>query len=323
MTEATGRRAQTIGVVPIVLVAALVLVTAAPRATAFGAAPAPAELGSPEPAATPASAVDEGCDCQRLIVPIYPSNTGEWDQAVAAGMPAGSVLILNLGGTRAGDDPERSKGGPGSGPDPAMQQRVREAQARGYYVIGYIRTGATGSNPGPRRDRAYTDREIADLEGWYDVDGIFYDEVYATAGYLDYYVDLVAHGRQVSPGLHVLNFGGSPDERYAALGDVIGTFEGSVEDFKDWSLSSWQRDYPPSRWAVAVMSVRDAEEMRRVVRRARQQNIGYVYATDLFGTSTENPWYRLPPYWDEQVAKHRSCWEERSGLHLSPFGLAR
>jgi hypothetical protein len=96
------------------------------------------------------------------------------------------VLILNLGGTRAGDDPIGALGGPGSRavPDAAT---VHAAQERGHQVLGYIRTGATGSNDGPRRDRAYTDREIRDLRVWYDVDGIFYDEVYADSRYLSNY----------------------------------------------------------------------------------------------------------------------------------------
>lgn len=261
--------------------------------------------GSGGPGARPAATIAAGC--QRFILPIYPSNTTEWDTAVRSGMPVGSILILNPGGTRAGDDRVAAKGGPGETADPAMLARVREAQARGYQVIGYIRTGESGSNDGPRRDREWTDREIADLRDWYGVDGIFYDEVYSSDDYLTYYQELVTHGRVEVGGLHVLNLGGTPSEEYAALGDVIGTFEGAVEDFETWSLSAWQYGFPATQWAVAVMSVPNAAEMRRVIWLARESNIGYVYATDRFGTSTQNPWTELPPYWEDQVAKVLSC----------------
>ncbi len=292
---------------PIVLLGMLALVLApVPNLLSSDVAVAPpAGDGTGGPGADGGAVAFSGC--QRFILPIYPSNTPEWDLAVASDMPLGSILILNLGGTRAGDDPVGAKGGPGAKLDIGMVERVREAQSRGYKVIGYIRTGETGSNSGPRRDRDQTDREIADLHGWYGVDGIFYDEVYSSEEYLEYYQDLIAHGRESVGGIHVLNLGGNPSPEYAALGDVIGTFEGSVEDFATWSLSSWQYTVPASRWAVAVMSVPNAAEMRRVVWLARESNIGYVYATDRFGTSTQNPWTDLPPYWNEQVEKLAAC----------------
>ncbi len=88
---------------------------------------------------------------------------------------------------------------------------------------------------------------------------------------------------------------------------AVQAFEGSVDDFETWSLSAWQYGFPAARWAVAVMSVPNAAEMRRVIWLARESNIGYVYATDRFGTSTQNPWTHLPPYWEDQVEKVQSC----------------
>jgi hypothetical protein len=245
--------------------------------------------------------------CQRIMLPIYPSNTEEWDRAIESDMPAGSVLILNQGGTRAGDDPYGEKGGPGFEPDPELQERVAAAQARGFLVIGYIRTGATGSNSGPRRDRAMTDLEIADLKEWYGVDGIMYDEVWADDRYFDYYQALVAHGREVVPGLHVFNSGGSPSDVYASIADVFGTFEGRDDDFRSWAPDSWQLAYPPSKWAASVMSVDNAAEAGRIVWLSRHNNLGYIYMTNRFGTQFQNPWTHLPPYWSELVARVVQC----------------
>lgn len=245
--------------------------------------------------------------CQRFILPIYPSNTPEWDRAVASDIPPGSILILNQGGTRAGDDPYAEKGGPGFAPDSELKRRVKDAQERGLLVIGYIRTGETGSNSGPRRDREMTDLEIADLKDWYGVDGIFYDEVWADGRYFEYYQDLIAHGRKTVPGLHVFNAGGSPNDIYAPLADVIGTFEGRADDFRTWAPRPWQFAFPASKWAAAVMSVKDVAEMRSIIWLSRSNNLGYIYVTDRFGSSTENPWSRLPPYWTDQVARLLQC----------------
>lgn len=253
------------------------------------------------------SGATSSLNCPRIIAPIYTTETSVWEAALDSDMPEGSILILNVGATRAGDDPWQSKGGPGRQANPQMQEYVRQAQERGFSVIGYIRTGETGSNDGPRRDRAWTDREIQDLTDWYDVDGIFYDEVYSDAEYYTYYADLVAHGRETVPGLHVLNVGGHPSELYANLGDVIGIFEGTADDFLVWSPELDPDEYAPQRWAAAVMSVADADHMREIIDHARAQKLGYVYATNTFGTSTQNPWATLPPYWDDQLTTLKRC----------------
>ena len=245
--------------------------------------------------------------CQRFMLPIYPSNSEEWDRAVASDLPAGSVFILNMAGTRGGDDPYAEKGGPGVAPDPDLQERVAEAQRRGYVVIGYIRTGETGSNSGPRRDRRRTDLEIADLKAWYGVDGIMYDEVWASPEYFDYYKDLIAYGRALAPGLHVINSGAPPYEEYATIADVVGTFEGMAEDLRSWSQQPWQVSFPASKWAASVMSVSTAAEMRNVIWLSRTNNLGYIYVTNRSGTQFTNPWTHLPTFWRELVAQVQKC----------------
>lgn len=245
--------------------------------------------------------------CPRIILPVYTTDTAVWDAAVSSNMPPGSIIIMNPGATRAGDDPSRSKGGPGTTPDPEIQEYVRQAQDRGYVVLGYIRTGEDGSNDGPRRNRAWTDQDIHDLRDWYSVDGIFYDEVFPATEYYGYYADLVAYGRETVPGLHLIHVGGQSSARYAGLADVVGVFEGTVDDFLAWSPDLDPVEHHPLDSAAAVMSVADAAQMREVIAHARMHNLGYVYATNAFGTSTENPWRTLPPYWDAQTAAVRQC----------------
>lgn len=245
--------------------------------------------------------------CPRIIVPLYTTDASTWKDAIESDMPSGSIIIMNPGATRAGDDPTQSKGGPGTGPNPELQEYVRMAQDRDYIVLGYIRTGEDGSNDGPRRDRAWTDQDIQDLETWYAVDGIFYDEVFPESDYYGYYRDLVAYGRETIPGLHVIHVGGESNAQYASLADVLGVFEGTAEDFLAWSPDLDPDEHHPYRSAAAVMSVANAAHMREVIDHASMLNLGYVYATDTFGTSTENPWKTLPPYWDAQTTVLRAC----------------
>lgn len=260
----------------------------------------------PGPAGS-ASGFTHSLGCLRIIVPIYTTDTSIWDAAIYSDMPPGSIIIMNPGATRAGDDPSQSKGGPGTQPDPEMQEYVRKAQDRDYVVLGYIRTGADGSNDGPRRNRAWTDQDIQDLKDWYGVDGIFYDEVFPASEYYGYYADLVAYGRETIPGLHLIHVGGQASARYAKLADVIGVFEGTAEDFLNWSPDLDPDEHHPLRSAAAVMSVADAAHMREVIAHARVHNLGYVYATNAFGTSTENPWTTLPPYWEAQTMAIQGC----------------
>lgn len=244
--------------------------------------------------------------CPRFILPIYPSNTETWDEAIASDMPKGSVLILNLGGS-AGDDPEAHRGGPGFAADPQMLQRVEAAQAAGYIVIGYVRTGAAGTNSGPRRNRAYTDQDIQSYRDWYHVDGIFYDEVWADWEYLPYYQALVAYGRGEVPGLQVMNMGATPGWQYAGLADIIGTFEGTSSDFLAWSQEFEPGNLPIPQWGAVIMDVTTEQLLREVLAHAELNGISYVYAINTYGGPTENPYSELPPDWTTQVELVNAC----------------
>lgn len=244
--------------------------------------------------------------CQKMIVPIYPSNTGYWDEAVASGMPPGSILILNTGGSAA-DDPTAGLGGPGLGPDAAMQQRVRDAQYRGYIVLAYVRTGGAGSGPGPRRDEAAVRLDLANAAAWYGVDGVYVDEVYTSTENFDYYRAVVAEARRFVGGLVALNPGGVPDRAYVDLADIVVTYEGDYAAYRDvGGEPRWLADFPPERFAQQLLSVPDAPTMQQALAAIRRHRTGYVYVTSE-PAARANEYSLLPDYWAEQVAAVVAC----------------
>jgi hypothetical protein len=242
-----------------------------------------------------------GASCQRLIVPIYPSNNTNWDQAVASGMPSGSLLILNLGGSSA-DDLSRSRGGPGLQANATMQQRVQAAHDHGYLVLGYVRTGGSqGSGAGARRDPAYVHTDVANLAAWYGVDGIYFDEVYASTDWLSYYQSVVDDARKTAGGLMVLNSGWPPDSRYMAIGDIVVDYEGSYSYYRDsFSLPSWVGDYPASRFAQEILDAATVSDMQNALTLSRNRNAGYIYVSNA-SASLANAYANLPSYWSAEV----------------------
>jgi hypothetical protein len=243
-----------------------------------------------------------GANCQRFIVPIYPSNNSNWDQAVASGMPAGSILILNLGGSTA-DDLSRSLGGPGLQANATMQQRVQAAHNHGYVVLGYVRTGGSqGSGAGPRRNPASVHADVANLAAWYGVDGIYFDEVYATSDWLSYYQGVVGDARTTAGGMMVLNSGWPPDPGYMGIGDVVVDYEGQYAYFRDsFSLPSWVGNYPASRFAHQILDAASTTDMQNALTLSRNRSAGYVYVSNA-SSSLANAYANPPSYWNAEAA---------------------
>lgn len=137
-----------------------------------------------------------------------------------------------------------------------------------------------------------------------------FDEQTSDASQLAYYRELFddAH-RKIKNGIVASNPGVPCDAGYVgvARADVISIFE---------HHDGYDKFAPPDGWsdderrhgAVLPYDTRSTEQMRERLRRAREQGLGYFYATDDNGA---NPWDRLPTYWDDEVAAVRKLNGER------------
>ncbi len=238
----------------------------------------------------------------KLLVPIYPSNSATWDQAAATIPPAGSVLILSMGSSQF----DGVEGGPGTGPNSQMVQRIRNAHANGWKVIGYVRTQPfPGAAENQRRNASFVRGDIDNFKSWYpEIDGIFYDEV---IGNLDYYKSLIAYGRGKFPGnLHILNPGWKISfEALATAADVTVIFEGTYNLM--FQLDGFYRNYSTDRWAMLAMNVSDINVCKQVINQAKNQNIGWLYCLQRVGGPNDNPWPVLPSYFAQMAVEMRGA----------------
>lgn len=210
-------------------------------------------------------------------VPAYFAPGGVWSDAVA-GAPAVRYLVAN------------PSSGPGAAADPAYAAAVASSRAAGIEVLGYVST-RWGHRP-PDEVR----QEVAAYRDWYGISGIFFDEASSTPDALPHYGRLAGPVR-LSGGCVALNPGTVPDERYAALADVLVVFEGPCSAYRCWSPPLWTERYPRQRFWHLVYDTH-TDEVAAALRTAERRSAGVVYVTD---DVMDNPWDRLPSYWTHEL----------------------
>lgn len=225
----------------------------------------------------------------QLLVPayFYPAGNGakEWERLIAAADRVPIVAIIN------------PASGPGRRVEPNYTALFEKAgKAKQLTTIGYVST-------------SYAKRPLeevkADIDRWIKfypgIQGIFFDEQASSADQLDYYATLYSHVRETHKlQLVITNPGTTCAEAYISrpAADASCLFEGP-RPFDVAKLPAWRAKYDTDRVAVLSYQIDSAESMRRLIASAVEQRLGYCYITD---DSGNNPWDRLPKYWDEEVA---------------------
>ncbi|MFJ3642067.1 spherulation-specific family 4 protein [Streptomyces sp. NPDC090108] len=152
----------------------------------------------------------------RLLVPYYehPSvRPAEW-AAILAAAPRLYGVVLN------------PASGPGDRPDEGFAAAAARLRRAGVTVLGYVDTGY-GARP-------YGDvvRELRRHREWYGAQGAFLDQVPSGAGESRPYEWLTTAARTLGCGTLALNHGTAPHPAWAALADLLVTFEGPWTDYR-------------------------------------------------------------------------------------------
>jgi hypothetical protein len=202
--------------------------------------------------------------------------------------------------------------GPGTEANPDYQVAVGQLHAAGGKVIGYVPTGY-GSRAA---DEILAD--VSDYVAWYDVDGIFLDEMGNQSGPLDYvelYASIKDLAEEAGIALHVVGNTGEPfadAEALIAAADTLVIFEGpnvnsdpngpSFDSYPNkgpyTGLTSWWLAYDSSRIANLIYDAETAYAMLISTIKSVGFKAGYVYITD---DQLPNPWDTLPAYWEDEV----------------------
>ena len=185
--------------------------------------------------------------------------------------------------------------GAGSAPDPNYVAAVKQAQAKGIDVIGYVDT-AYGT-----RSISAVETEVNNYRAWYNVTDIFFDEAASSSSYLSYYQTISNYVRATTAGSTViLNPGVYPDQSYMDLGDIVLAFEGTYAEYLTASVPSWVSNYPASDFAAVVFAASGTSSLTQALSLASERNTANVYVTD--NSSSTNPYSDLPSYWTSELS---------------------
>jgi hypothetical protein len=224
----------------------------------------------------------------RLAIPIDADAPGIWSQAIA-GAPSVGIIILN------------PSSGPGESVKGTYEQLVGEAQAKGIHVLGYVDTQWANGKVSVQQAEASIDRYYA----WYHVDGIMLDEANYSCdpAPLGFYTALYSYVKaKPAPGIVMLNPGEATGECYAAISDVLITFENDYASYLgDYVGGNWTAKYPASHFFHIVFDVPTAAGMQSVASLAGARGAGWLYVTNL-NNSKGNPYSSLPSYYNQELA---------------------
>lgn len=227
-----------------------------------------------------------------IVVPayFYPSSSGsDWDDMNSAASVVPLTAIMN------------PNSGPGTSQNSDYTSAVSSLRANGGTVIGYVSS-------------VYADRPIAEVKAdidsyaaWYDIDGIFIDEMSNTSSTsdLDFYEEVYDYIKLTEPTWEVMgNPGINTQEAYLTrpVADRLMNYESFGSNYVGHTPSAWNANYDSSNFVnlLHTLDSNDVPTMEQYIDLAVSRNVGSIYFTDdVLG----NPWDRLPTFWDEQVAK--------------------
>jgi hypothetical protein len=206
-----------------------------------------------------------------VIVPAYFSPGKLWAQMVADKKAHPRVPLFIIANINSG---------PGTKLDPEYTRAIRDAQAAGITVVGYVYTKYA------KRPAAAVTADIARWESWYKIDGILLDEMKSEPGSEAYYQSLT-QALHVRHRITIGNPGTTVAKSYDATVDILMIHESP--GFADGAASG----LPPKQLASISTNLPTLDLAPLCA-----QRIGLIYPTDENAPPT---YARLPRYFDKLI----------------------
>src|SRR5213594_1106255 len=215
-----------------------------------------------------------------IVIPLYTYPTdGSWSASLQAKKAHPNVPIIAI---------INPSDGPGGSSDSNYVQGVKNFQAAGIIVIGYVATGYASHG------MSDLDTQISLYKTWYSVNGIFFDEMSNNQGNENYYSTLNTYVKSLGMTMTMGNPGTSVPSSYIGILDSLCIFEqGGLPTLS--YLSSYS-GHPKSNFAYIGLSVSTLNTSYEV---SSSNYVQWIYITDAGGG---NPYDVLPSYFMNEVA---------------------
>ena len=214
-----------------------------------------------------------------IVIPLYSYPGTTWDDIIKAKQAHPSVPIVAV---------INPNNGPGNYEDAQYVTEIQKLQSLGILVLGYVYTA--GSNTPFNTVTAYMD----DYKNWYNVNGIFFDQMSYVAGNETYYQNLTNYAKSHGFIFTMGNPGTDTLPSYVGTVDNIIIHEnGSLPSIQ--SLGGWHTNYTKNNFSVVSFGINNLDQS--FVNNATNY-VDYIYLTDKV---LPNPFDSLPSYFDNLV----------------------
>ena len=209
-----------------------------------------------------------------LMIPLYTYPGSTWQSVIQQKLVHPSVPIIAV---------VNPSNGPGYSRDSNYVSGIESLQKASVIVIGYVHT-SYGS-----RDPSVVTSDIQNWKQWYNVSGIFFDEMASVSGYENYYRGLVNYTNSLGMKLTVGNPGVAVPRSYMGIMTVLNIYE-NIGLPSISALQSWTTGYSKSNFALISFGISSAD--RSFVGNA-SKCVAWIFVTD---ANLPNPYGQLPSY---------------------------
>jgi hypothetical protein len=215
-----------------------------------------------------------------VIIPLYTYPGSTWTAVIQAKVANPGVSIVAV------INPDN---GPGASQDPNYVSGIQALRSAGVIVLGYVHTSYAA------RPAASVIADINSYKSWYNVSGIFLDEMSNVAGNEGYYSSLNTYIKSLGYTMTVGNPGADTIPGYIGTVNVIVVYE-NLGLPSPSAISGWHASYAKSNFASISYGV---GSVNQTYIDSISSSIGYVYLTS--GT-LPNPYGALPSYFGSLVS---------------------
>lgn len=201
----------------------------------------------------------------------------DWNTLISAANQTSLIAIMN------------PNSGPGTSVDQNYVNNVNSINSAGGKVVGYVHTSYGA------RALADAEKDVDNFFAWYNIKGIFLDEMAATASSanLSYYKALAAYIRGKSASAIIVgNPGGAFDEAFVTnkVCDIFVDAEDIQSNVHNMAQPTWVNNYAATTFAA--MSIQTSGDASETAWLKSHRRMGWVYTTTL--PFNPNPYGALP-----------------------------
>ena len=218
-----------------------------------------------------------------VVIPLYTYPTdGSWAATLQAKKAHPNVPIIAI---------INPSDGPGGASDSNYVQGVKNFQAAGIIVIGYVATGYASHG------MSDLDAQISRYKNWYSVNGIFFDEMANNQGNENYYSTLNTYVKSLGMTYTMGNPGTTTLKSYVGTLDSIIIYESAGTPSLSYPASAtFYPSYSKSNFGFLAYSVPSLDTSFET---STSTYVQWMYITN---DGLSNPWDTLPSYFMNEVA---------------------